>query len=64
MPAPCQIPEKLPAAPDCAMSHIAIAESFDGRAVDWMERSDVRYRFVIDMASLPVPAAAIKEDRG
>ncbi len=25
------------AAPDCAMSHVAIAERLDGRAVDWME---------------------------
>ena len=26
------------AAPDCAMSHVAIAEKLDGKAVDWMEK--------------------------
>lgn len=26
------------AAPNCAMSHIAIAELLDGKAVDWMEK--------------------------
>ncbi|MDM9627488.1 cupin domain-containing protein [Rhizobium sp. S152] len=32
------------AAPDCAMSHIAIAEMLDGKAVDWMEKvSDADY---------------------
>jgi len=32
------------AAPDCAMSHIAIAEMQDGRAVDWLEKvSDEDY---------------------
>ncbi len=25
------------AVPDCAMSHVAIAERLDGKAVDWME---------------------------
>ena len=33
------------AAPDCAMSHIAIAEMQDGKAVDWLEKvSDADYR--------------------
>jgi quercetin dioxygenase-like cupin family protein len=33
------------AAPNCAMSHIAIAESLDGKVVDWMEKvSDDQYR--------------------
>jgi len=33
------------AAPDCAMSHIAIAESLDGKVVDWMEKvTDEQYR--------------------
>ncbi|WP_068086881.1 (R)-mandelonitrile lyase [Novosphingobium rosa] len=32
------------AAPDCAMSHVAIAEKLDGAAVTWMEKvSDVDY---------------------
>lgn len=32
------------ASPDCAMSHIAIAEMKDGRAVDWLEKvSDADY---------------------
>lgn len=32
------------AAPDTAMSHIAIAEAEDGRAVDWMEKvTDAEY---------------------
>ena len=32
------------ASPECAMSHIAIAESLDGRAVDWMEKvTDAQY---------------------
>jgi quercetin dioxygenase-like cupin family protein len=32
------------AAPDCAMSHIAIAEMLDGKAVDWLEQvSDADY---------------------
>ena len=32
------------AAPDSAMSHIAIAESLDGKTVDWMEHvSDEQY---------------------
>ncbi|MDJ1634158.1 cupin domain-containing protein [Agrobacterium rhizogenes] len=26
------------AAPDCAMSHVAIVETLDGKAVDWMEK--------------------------
>jgi len=26
------------AAPDCAMTHIAIAEMVDGKAVDWLEK--------------------------
>ncbi|MQB40873.1 cupin domain-containing protein [Rhizobium sp. ICMP 5592] len=26
------------AAPDCAMSHVAIVEMLDGKAVDWMEK--------------------------
>jgi quercetin dioxygenase-like cupin family protein len=26
------------AAPDCAMTHIAIAEALDGKSVDWMEK--------------------------
>ncbi len=26
------------AAPNCAMSHIAIAESLDGKVVDWLEK--------------------------
>ncbi|EER61776.1 Cupin 2 conserved barrel domain protein [Acidovorax delafieldii 2AN] len=33
------------ASPDCAMTHIAIAEMKDGKAVDWMEHvSDEDYR--------------------
>jgi quercetin dioxygenase-like cupin family protein len=33
------------AAPDTAMTHIAIAESLDGKVVDWMEHvSDQQYR--------------------
>ena len=33
------------AAPDTAMSHIAIAEALDGKVVDWMEKvSDEQYR--------------------
>jgi quercetin dioxygenase-like cupin family protein len=32
------------AVPDCAMSHIAIAERLDGKNVDWMEQvSDKQY---------------------
>jgi quercetin dioxygenase-like cupin family protein len=32
------------AAPDCAMSHIAIAEALDGKVVDWLEQvSDAEY---------------------
>lgn len=32
------------AAPDCAMTHIAIAEMKDGKAVDWLEKvSDADY---------------------
>lgn len=32
------------AAPDCAMTHIAIAESLDGKVVDWMEKvTDQQY---------------------
>ena len=32
------------AAPQCAMTHIAIAEALDGKAVDWMEKvSDTQY---------------------
>jgi quercetin dioxygenase-like cupin family protein len=32
------------ASPDCAMTHIAIAEMKDGKAVDWMEKvSDEQY---------------------
>ncbi len=32
------------AAPNCAMTHIAIAEVVDGRAVDWMEKvTDEQY---------------------
>ncbi len=32
------------AAPDCAMTHIALQEELDGRAVDWMEQvSDTDY---------------------
>ena len=33
------------AAPDCAMSHVAIAETKDGKAVDWLEHvTDDQYR--------------------
>jgi quercetin dioxygenase-like cupin family protein len=33
------------AAPTTSMSHIAIAESLDGKVVDWMEKvSDQQYR--------------------
>jgi quercetin dioxygenase-like cupin family protein len=33
------------AAPDTAMSHIAIAEALDGKVVEWMEKvSDEQYR--------------------
>lgn len=33
------------AAPDTAMTHIAIAEALDGKVVDWMEQvSDEQYR--------------------
>lgn len=33
------------AAPNTAMSHIAIAEALDGKVVDWMEKvSDAQYR--------------------
>jgi quercetin dioxygenase-like cupin family protein len=32
------------AAPDCAMTHIAIAESLDGKTVDWMQKvTDAQY---------------------
>lgn len=32
------------AAPDCAMTHIAIAEMRDGKAVDWLEKvTDAQY---------------------
>jgi quercetin dioxygenase-like cupin family protein len=32
------------AAPDCAMTHIAIAESLDGKTVEWMEKvTDAQY---------------------
>jgi quercetin dioxygenase-like cupin family protein len=32
------------ASPDCAMSHIAIAEARDGKSVDWMEKvTDEQY---------------------
>ncbi|WP_010185696.1 (R)-mandelonitrile lyase [Sphingomonas sp. PAMC 26605] len=32
------------ASPDCAMSHIAIAEALDGKVVDWLEQvSDAEY---------------------
>jgi quercetin dioxygenase-like cupin family protein len=27
------------AAPDCAITHIAIAEALDGKVVDWMEKA-------------------------
>jgi quercetin dioxygenase-like cupin family protein len=37
------------ASPTSAMSHIAIAESLDGKAVDWMEKvSDEQYAEVKD----------------
>ncbi|WP_020179947.1 cupin domain-containing protein [Methylopila sp. M107] len=33
------------AAPDSAMSHVAIAEALDGKVVDWMEKvTDAQYR--------------------
>ncbi|SFE04587.1 Cupin domain protein [Sulfitobacter brevis] len=33
------------AAPDCAMTHIALQEELDGKAVDWMEKvSDADYQ--------------------
>ncbi len=33
------------AAPDCAMTHIALQEELDGKAVDWMEKvSDTDYQ--------------------
>lgn len=32
------------AAPDCAMSHVAIAEALDGKVVEWMEKvTDAQY---------------------
>ena len=32
------------AAPDCAMSHLALQEALDGKAVDWLEHvSDAQY---------------------
>ena len=32
------------AAPDCAMSHVAIAEALDGKTVEWMEKgTDAQY---------------------
>jgi len=32
------------AAPDCAMSHLALQEALDGKAVDWMEHvTDAEY---------------------
>jgi quercetin dioxygenase-like cupin family protein len=32
------------AAPDCAMTHIAIAEALDGKVVEWMEKvTDEQY---------------------
>jgi quercetin dioxygenase-like cupin family protein len=32
------------AAPDCAMTHLAIQEALDGKAVDWLEHvTDVQY---------------------
>lgn len=32
------------AAPECAMSHVAIAEALDGKVVDWMEKvTDEQY---------------------
>jgi alcohol dehydrogenase (NADP+) len=40
--------------PDCEM----VRMDQIGEAFERMERSDVRYRFVIDMASLPAPRAA------
>jgi quercetin dioxygenase-like cupin family protein len=33
------------ASPDCAMTHVAICEMQDGKAVDWLEKvSDAQYR--------------------
>jgi quercetin dioxygenase-like cupin family protein len=33
------------ASPDCAMTHIAIAEALDGKVVEWMEKvTDEQYR--------------------
>jgi uncharacterized zinc-type alcohol dehydrogenase-like protein len=40
--------------PECEM----IRTDEINEAFKWMERADVRYRFVIDMASLPAPAGA------
>ena len=38
------------AAPDCAMTHIAIAESLDGKVVDWMEKvTDEQYAMEREM---------------
>ena len=35
------------AAPDCAMSHVAIAEARDRKSVEWMEKvADEQYNFV------------------
>ena len=39
------------AAPDCAMTHIAIAESLDGKVVDWMEKvTDAQYAAETEIA--------------
>ena len=37
------------AAPTTAMTHIAVAEALDGKAVDWMEKvSDAQYRTPVE----------------
>ncbi|RUN78318.1 cupin domain-containing protein [Sphingomonas sp. TF3] len=37
------------ASPDCAMTHVAICEMQDGKAVDWLEKvSDDQYRATVE----------------
>ncbi len=46
------------AAPDAAMTHIAMTEPREGRTVDWMEQvSDEQYRAAPRRAQTPTPAA-------
>ena len=53
------------AAPDAAMTHLAISEQLDGRTVDWLEPvSDAQYGAPVESALQPAaPAAAPVSER-